>query len=149
MMSKRHLMSALLVCSLVLAHAQTKVERWLDPQVNRVNTVQNHSSFFAYETQDLARQGEKEKSARFMTLEGKWRFHFVQNHNEAPAGFYAPKYDDSQWEEFPVPGLFEMNGHGDKIYKNVGYAWARQFASNPPKPIGSSRRGSKPFTTAR
>ncbi len=132
MMNKRHLLSALLVCGMMLAHAQTKVERWLDPQVNRVNTMKNHSSFFAYETQDLARQGDKEKSARFMSLEGKWRFNFAQHHNEAPAGFYAPKFDDSQWEEFPVPGLFEMNGHGDKIYKNVGYSWAKQFASNPP-----------------
>ena len=131
-MTKRLLMSALLVCGLMQAGAQTKTERWLDPQVTRVNTVQNHSSFFAFESQDLARQGDKGKSGRFLTLEGKWRFCFVTNHNEAPAGFFAPGYDDSAWEQFPVPGLFEMNGHGDKIYKNVGYSWATQFASNPP-----------------
>ena len=97
-MTKRLLMSALLVCGLMQAGAQTKTERWLDPQVTRVNTVQNHSSFFAFESQDLARQGDKGKSGRFLTLEGKWRFCFVTNHNEAPAGFFAPGYDDDALE---------------------------------------------------
>ena len=34
--------------------------------------------------------------------------------------------------ELPVPGLFEMLGYGDRIYKNAGYAWSNQFAPNPP-----------------
>lgn len=67
-----------------------------------------------------------------MTLEGKWKFKFSKNHNEAPANFYLVNFDDSEWEDFPVPGIFELNGHGDATYKNVGYAWATQFKSNPP-----------------
>ena len=31
-----------------------------------------------------------------------------------------------------MPGLFELNGHGDALYKNVGYSWATQFEKNPP-----------------
>ena len=51
-----------------------------------------------------------------------WRFRFVKNHQDAPADFFRVGYDDSEWEDFPVPGLFELNGHGDRIYKNIGYA---------------------------
>ena len=131
-MEKRLIMMVFVAMIATWTFGQEKKERWLDPNVTRINTAENHSSFFAYESLDLARKGVKDQSARFMTLEGKWKFLFVNDHTDAPKGFYDPKYDDSKWEEFPVPGLFEMNGHGDKIYKNIGYAWNTQFASNPP-----------------
>ena len=41
-------------------------------------------------------------------------------------------YDDSQWVDFPVPGILEVNGYGDATYRNAGYAWSNQFAPNPP-----------------
>ncbi len=65
-------------------------------------------------------------------MEGMWKFNFVKNHNERPADFFKPQYDDSKWVDFPVPGLFEIHGYGDKIYRNVGYSWATTFKSNPP-----------------
>ena len=104
---------------------------WLDPSVNRVGTEAPRASFFAFESKELAQQADKTKSQRYLSMEGQWRFKFVTNHQDAPVGFYAEKYDDASWEMFPVPGLFELNGHGDRIYKNVGYAWATQFANKP------------------
>lgn len=105
---------------------------WLDPAVNRVGTEAPRSDFFAFETIESAQRADKKQSARYLSLEGKWRFNFVKDHNDAPKNFFAEGFDDSQWEFFPVPGLFELNGHGDAIYKNFGYAWATQFAPNPP-----------------
>ena len=131
-MMKRFILALALAAGFGGLQAQTKTERWLDPQVNRVNTEKARSSFFAFESQDLARKGEKKQSARFMTLEGKWRFNFVKDHDKAPKDFFRTDFDDSAWEEFAVPGLFEVNGHGDRIYKNVGYAWRTQFVSKPP-----------------
>ncbi|MBP5196036.1 MAG: beta-galactosidase [Bacteroidaceae bacterium] len=106
--------------------------RWMDPMVNRVGTLPMHTSFFAYETDALAEKGCKKQSDRYMSLEGKWRFNWVKDHDKAPKGFYALSYDDSQWTDFPVPGLFELNGYGDRIYRNAGYAWSTQFEPNPP-----------------
>ena len=117
--------------AMVSAHAQ-KTPVWEDPQVNQVNREARHAHFFAFENQDLAQKGDKAKSARFLSMEGMWKFNFVKDHQNAPEGFYALKYDDSQWVDFPVPGLFELNGYGDKIYKNIGYAWGTTFKSNPP-----------------
>lgn len=114
------------------AYAQKEKPLWLDPQVNEVNTVAPRSAFFAYESARLASEGQKEESGRFLSLEGKWKFNFSKDHDKVPAGFYSLKYDDSQWTDFPVPGLFELNGYGDAIYSNNGYAWRTQFESKPP-----------------
>lgn len=113
-------------------YAQKEKPWWIDPQVNEVNTVAPRSAFFAYESARLAENGQKEKSGRYMSLEGTWKFNFSKDHDKAPAGFYSLKYDDSQWADFPVPGLLELNGYGDAIYSNNGYAWRNQFESKPP-----------------
>ena len=105
---------------------------WRNPLVNQQNREARRANFFAFESEELAMKGEKSQSSRYLSMEGMWRFCFVKNHQEAPASFYQVGYDDSKWEDFPVPGLFELNGHGDRIYKNIGYAWATTFNSNPP-----------------
>ena len=112
--------SALLLCiglaATLPSYTQEKKTYWIDPETNRVNCEEPRSAFFAYETADLAHTGMKEKSERYLSLEGKWKFNFAANHNEAPQNFYKLNYDDSVWDEFPVPGLFELNGYGDAVY---------------------------------
>ena len=132
MMRKLLLALPMMALLTVPASAQNQPEPWLNPNTTRVNTEKPRASFFAFESADRAARGDKSKSDRFLSLEGKWKFNFVKNHNEAPAGFFAVAYDDSKWVDFPVPGLFEFEGYGDKIYKNVGYSWDTQFDSNPP-----------------
>ena len=115
----------------VAAHAQ-KTPVWKDPAVNQVNRETRRAAFFAFEDADKAKVNDKTKSARYLSMEGKWKFCFVKDHNLAPKDFFAVKYDDSKWVDFPVPGLFEIEGYGDKIYKNVGYSWGTTFDTNPP-----------------
>lgn len=106
--------------------------RWQNVNINQQNREPRRASFFAYENLDKAQNFDKKKSANYLSMEGMWKFNFVKNHNKRPANFFAVKYDDSQWKDFPVPGLFEFNGYGDRTYKNIGYAWATQFDPNPP-----------------
>lgn len=88
--------------------------------------------FFAYETENLAKADQKARSERYLSLEGKWKFNFSKDHDKAPRDFYSLKYDDSQWTDFPVPGILELNGYGDAIYSNNGYPWRTQFRPEPP-----------------
>ena len=120
---------ACLVALPMLAADKTPV--WKDPSVNQVNREPRRAHFFAFENSDKAR-GDKSASARYLSMEGTWKFCFVKDHQNAPKDFYALKYDDSKWVDFPVPGLFEINGYGDKTYKNMGYAWCTTFENNPP-----------------
>ena len=106
--------------------------RWQNVNINQQNREPRRANFFAFENLEKAQSFDKKKSANYLSMEGMWKFNFVKDHNKRPANFFAVKYDDSQWKDFPVPGLFEFNGYGDRTYKNIGYAWATQFDPNPP-----------------
>ena len=106
--------------------------RWQNVNINQQNREPRRANFFAFENLEKAQSFDKKKSVNYLSMEGMWKFNFVKDHNKRPANFFALKYDDSQWKDFPVPGLFELNGYGDATYKNIGYAWATQFDPNPP-----------------
>lgn len=135
-MNKRNFMFLALLGSMVLyGHGEVRAQdasRWHNVDVNQQNRAPRRAAFFAFENQDKAQAFEKKKSANYLSMEGTWKFNFVKDYNKRPANFFAANFDDSQWKDFPVPGLFELNGYGDATYKNIGYAWATQFDPNPP-----------------
>ena len=128
----RQLMFSCACLAVLSAEAQKDKPWWLDPEVNEVNTMAPRAAFFAYETENLAKADQKARSERYLSLEGKWKFNFSKDHDKAPRDFYSLKYDDSQWTDFPVPGILELNGYGDAIYSNNGYLWRTQFRPEPP-----------------
>ena len=135
-MSKRNFMFLALLGAMFLnGHDEVRAQdasRWHNVDVNQQNRAPRRAAFFAFENQDKAQAFEKKNSANYLSMEGTWKFNFVKDYNKRPANFFAANYDDSQWKDFPVPGLFELNGYGDATYKNIGYAWATQFDPNPP-----------------
>ncbi|MBR1678395.1 MAG: DUF4981 domain-containing protein, partial [Bacteroidales bacterium] len=142
----RHLTLCLATLALGLtAGAQTFTE-WQDPKVNAVNRAPMHTHYFAYESEAAALKGCPESSANYLTVNGTWKFNWVRNADQKPTGFWTAGYDDKGWADMPVPGMWELNGYGDPIYVNNGYAWGNQFESNPPyvpsenNHVGSYRR---------
>ena len=135
-MNKRNFMFLALLGAMVLSgHGEVRAQdasRWHNVDVNQQNRAPRRAAFFAFENQDKAQAFEKKNSANYLSMEGTWKFNFVKDYNKRPVNFFAANYDDSQWKDFPVPGLFELNGYGDATYKNIGYAWATQFDPNPP-----------------
>ena len=135
-MNKRNFMFLALLGSMVLyGHGEVRAQdasRWHNVDVNQQNRAPRRATFFAFENQDKAQAFEKKKSTNYLSMEGTWKFNFVKDYNKRPVNFFAANFDDSQWKDFPVPGLFELNGYGDATYKNIGYAWATQFDPNPP-----------------
>ena len=127
---KKLLLAVMCVASAAVYAQQTPV--WKDPAVNQVNREARRAAFFAFEDADKAKVNDKTKSSRYLSMEGKWKFNFVKDHNLAPKDFFTLKFDDSKWVDFPVPGLFEIEGYGDKTYKNAGFAWCTTFDNNPP-----------------
>lgn len=136
----------LLSASLLLACIANAQQPWQDPKVNQVNREPMRSAYFAFESKEKALDNVKTNSSRYLSLEGMWKFNWVKDANLRPLNFQSASFDDSRWDDFPVPGIWELNGYGDPIYKNVGYAWATQFKSNPPmvedknNHVGSYRR---------
>lgn len=126
--------------------AAAQSNEWLDPNVNAVNRAPMHTSYFAYENADMAKRGDKEQSANFMTLNGTWKFFWVRDAEARPTDFWRVGYNDKGWDNMQVPAVWELQGYGDPIYVNVGYAWREQFQNNPPEVptkenhVGSYRR---------
>ena len=140
-MKKRLLLGILGACTLS-SQAQTFKE-WQDPEINAVNRAPMHTNFFAYESTEAADQAVKEKSDNFMTLNGKWKFFWVKNADARPTDFWKVDFNDKGWDDLQVPGVWELNGYGDPIYLNVGYAWRNQFTNNPPfVPVENNHVGS-------
>ena len=116
---------------------------WHDLSVNQLNRMPCHTSFFAYESADAARRGDMTASANYISLNGTWKFRWVEHADERPTDFFAPGYDDSAWADMPVPGIWELNGYGDPVYVNTGFAWRGHFKSNPPEvPVKDNHVGS-------
>lgn len=126
--------------------AAAQSNEWLDPTVNAVNRAPMHTNYFAYENADMAQKANKELSANFMTLNGTWKFFWVRDAEARPTDFWRVGYNDKGWDNMQVPAVWELNGYGDPIYVNVGYAWREQFKNNPPQVptkenhVGSYRR---------
>ncbi|MBR1926216.1 MAG: RICIN domain-containing protein [Bacteroidales bacterium] len=130
---------------------------WENEKVFAVNKLPGHATFipFASEAEMVAdpaygKPWERTLSSRYMLLNGKWKFSWVADPEDRPAGFQAPGYDVSSWDEIEVPSSWEMKGYGTPLYTNVTYP----FLNNPPfiqaqlgytmvsepNPVGSYRR---------
>ncbi|MDR2919364.1 MAG: DUF4981 domain-containing protein [Tannerella sp.] len=135
----------LLTCCLILlgTNAFAQKNEWKDPRINEVNRAPMHTNYFAYETAEDALEGVKENSSNFLSLNGTWRFFWVKNSDARPMDFYKTDYNDKGWDNMKVPGLWELNGYGDPLYVNIGYAWRNQFKNNPPEvPVENNHVGS-------
>lgn len=110
--------------------AQTFTE-WQDNQVNQINRAPMHANYFAYENETAALAGVKENSSNYMSLNGKWRFMWVKDATDRPTDFFKADYNSNGWDRISVPGIWEMNGYGDAIYINPGYAWSSVVRTKP------------------
>lgn len=140
----RNLLRIIFFCGLLIPiRIGAQTNEWQDPNVNAVNRVDMHTNYFAYESEKLALQGEKEKSDNYLSLNGLWSFNWVKDANMRPLDFFKPEFNNKGWGEMQVPGIWEINGYGDAIYVNVGYAWRNQYKNDPPKaPIENNHVGS-------
>ena len=142
---KKQLMTSLFTVLALTAGAQT-FQEWRNPEINAVNRAPMHTNYFAFENADAAKKADKRQSTNYMTLNGTWKFNWVKDADSRPTDFWKTGFNDKGWDDLQVPAVWELNGYGDPIYVNVGYAWRNQFQNNPPEVptennhVGSYRR---------
>lgn len=139
---KKTLITGLFTTLALAAGAQT-FQEWQNPDINAVNRLPMHTHYFAYENDEAASIGNKEQSSLFMSLNGTWKFNWVKDADSRPTDFWKTSFNDKGWDNLQVPAVWELNGYGDPIYVNVGYAWRNQFTNNPPQvPVENNHVGS-------
>lgn len=111
-------------------------------EIFKINKEEPRSSFFAFEADSLAALDEKGNSDRFLSLNGEWNFNWVRNPENRPKEFYQKEFDDSDWEQFPVPANWEVHGLDYPIYLDEKYPFDTQWPKVPAtyNPVGSYRR---------
>ena len=127
---------------------QPTYTEWHDMAVNAINRFPLHTNFFTFAPGEVSAKGEadKTKSKNFLSLDGIWKFNWVENADQRPTDFYTENLDDSKWKNITMPGNWEMNGYGDPEYVNSGFAWSGHFDQKPPavptkdNHVGSYRR---------
>ena len=140
-MNKNYIIG-LFTLGIINANAQT-FDEWQNPEVNAVNRTCMHTNYFAYESEETALLGHKEKSVNYISLNGLWKFNWVKDATSRPVDFWKTDFNDKGWQELKVPGVWELNGYGVPIYVNHGYAWRNQFQNNPPQlPVENNHIGS-------
>jgi beta-galactosidase len=112
---------------------------WQEPGVTGVGREPMHATFVPYPGRDLALTGAA--SPLRISLDGTWRFAFVDAPDDAPADWPGRDFDDATWSAIEVPTSWTLQGFGTPAYTNV----RMPFATEPPavpaeNPTGLFRR---------
>ena len=111
----------------------------------KVNYLENIYDFI--ENPAVFELNQEEGSAYFIpekhiSLNGEWKFFWSDVTENIPKNFYETNFNDRQWELIKVPSNWEMQGFGDKLFRNV----TAPFKANPPfvpreyNPTGAYRK---------
>ena len=110
------------------ANGQT-IPDWENPNVVERNREPMHALFFPFPSEQEA-NADARTATNYINLNGDWKFHFVDNPQKVPMGFYQETYRDAGWDNIAVPANWELLGYGIPIYTNIPYEFPNP---NPPK----------------
>ncbi len=102
---------------------------WEDETIFAINKEKGHATYIPYTTVEEMRGDvgfyhtpwDDVKSSCVQSLNGVWKFNFVDEPSKRPLDFYKEGFDVSAWDEIPVPSNWEMHGYDHPIYCNVEY----------------------------
>ncbi|QEC70124.1 DUF4981 domain-containing protein [Panacibacter ginsenosidivorans] len=117
-------------CLSVQTFAQQLDSLFENPAIQEINRMPMRANYFPYENAELAKDFDTAHSARYFSLNGMWRFHWVKKPQLLSKDFYTVNFDDKSWVDFPVPANWEFKGYGTPIYTNIPY----EFAPKNPNP---------------
>ncbi|MCF8367792.1 MAG: DUF4981 domain-containing protein [Bacteroidales bacterium] len=112
-----------------------------DPSLISRNKAFPHAYFVPFPDEESAILLKNEDSPNYQSLNGIWKFNWVENPADRPTQFFEQEFDASDWGNIQVPGNWEMNGFGYPIYVNQPYEWTE--SPDPPNvphdynPVGS------------
>lgn len=144
--TKRLLLAFVFICIISQHEAQTLDPVLENPKVVAIHKLPARATFFAYESLELAKSNEVEKSANYKNLNGLWKFKWTRNPDDRPLDFYKENYNTSEWNEIPVPSNWELEGYGVPIYTNIPYPFSFNKTPTPPdipdgyNPVGSYKK---------
>ncbi len=138
-----HSKFVLLLLSLILLTGSCKKssveDYWENPAVIGINKLPAHAAQISYSSEEEALKDSISNSSRYLSLNGKWKFQFADNPDDAPSDFYEKNYNSNRWDDIDVPANWERRGYGNAIYTNLTYP----FTPPTQKPLRDENRGNR------
>ena len=123
-----------------------------DPECTGINKELNHATLMPYASLSEALAANRHASSFSRSLNGLWKFNWVDWPQKRPVNFYKADYDVTGWKDIKVPSCWQVEGYGTPYYSNFTYIFQKDFPrvmSTPPvrytayqerNPVGSYRR---------
>jgi len=127
------------------ATAAVKMPEWEDPAVFNLGKEEPYAYFVPFPDVASALKMAWKTSPWYKSLNGPWKFYWVEKPADKPKDFWKPEFNDNKWVDFPVPANWEVNGYGIPIYVNSAYEFAPKKPDPPHvphdyNPVGCYRR---------
>lgn len=106
-----------------------KLPYWQDVNVVKVNREHPRTQFMTFNTKEDALNKRFEESEYYISLNGTWKFYFVDAYKQLPENITDYAVSLANWKDIKVPGNWEMQGFGTAIYVNHPY----EFVERDPK----------------
>lgn len=125
-----------------IAFTEKEPRDWENPEMFNQNREAPHATLISFPDELSALESDKLNSPNYISLDGIWKFHYVDSPDKRPYWFFKDDYDVRDWDDIEVPSNWQMKGYDVPIYVNIGYA----FKKNPPyishdwNPVGSYKR---------
>jgi len=114
---------------------------WENPKLVDQGKEKAHATFMLFDSEKDVIGDDYTKSAYYQSLNGQWKFNYVDKYADRVKDFYKTDLNDGGWANINVPSNWELNGFGVPIYTNITYPHPK----NPPfigenNPVGTYRK---------
>ncbi|WHY00084.1 glycoside hydrolase family 2 TIM barrel-domain containing protein [Neobacillus sp. DY30] len=107
---------------------QREMKRWENIHLTALNRLPAHTDFYRYREFTEAIQFNKERSKGYRSLDGNWKFLFLEAPEFSPEDFEAENFEINHLDDIEVPSCWQIKGYGKMHYTDVLYP----FPINPP-----------------
>jgi len=98
-----------------------------NPECLGINKEASHATLMPYGSLPEALKANRHASSFSRSLNGQWKFKWVDWPQKRPVNFYKPSYDVSGWKDIKVPSNFQVLGYGTPNYSNYTYIFKNDF----------------------
>jgi beta-galactosidase len=125
-----------------IAFTEKEPRDWENPEMFNQNREAPHATMISFADELSALEADRLNSPNFISLDGIWKFSYVDSPDKRPYWFFKDDYDVRDWDDIEVPSNWQMKGYDVPIYVNITYP----FEMNPPfiphswNPVGSYKR---------
>ncbi len=114
---------------------------WENHRLFELNKEKPRATFMLFDSKEAVIVDDYSKSTYYQSLNGEWKFTYVDKHADRIKDFYRTDLNDQDWRSIEVPSNWEIKGFGIPIYTNIIYPHPK----NPPfigenNPVGTYRK---------